>query len=57
MKLETIKQNLQFLYTELEDIEEIYSPERKIYLLKEIDYQELQLLKYRTQEHYKESEK
>jgi len=57
MKPEAIKQNLQFLYAELESIEEIYSPERRKYLLEEIDYQELQLLKYRTQEQYKENEK
>lgn len=55
MKPETIKQSLQFLYAELESIEEIYSPERKKYLLEEIDYQELQLLKQRTQEYYKET--
>ena len=55
MKPETVKQNLQFLYAELERIEETYSPERKIYLLGEIDYQELQLLKIKTQEYYKET--
>lgn len=55
MKPETIKQSLQFLYAELESIEEIYSPERKKYLLEEIDYQELRLLKIRIQEHYKET--
>jgi hypothetical protein len=48
-------QKLQFLYTELEKLEETYSPERRKYLLDEIDYQELQLLKTRTQEHYKET--
>jgi hypothetical protein len=55
MKPEIVKQNLQFLYAELESIEEIYSPERKKYLLGEIDYQELQLLKIKTQEYYKET--
>lgn len=57
MKPETIKQNIQFLYNELENISETYSPERKKYLLEEIDYQELQLLKIKTQEHYRENEK
>lgn len=56
MKPETIQQKLQFLYAELESIEDTYSPERKQYLLQEIDYQELQLLKHRTQEYYKETE-
>jgi hypothetical protein len=55
MKPETVKQNLQFLYAELERIEKTYCPERKIYLLEEIDYQELQLLKIKTQEYYKET--
>jgi hypothetical protein len=56
MKTETINANLQFLYAELENIKETYSPERRKYLLDEIDYQELQLLKTRTQEHYKETQ-
>jgi hypothetical protein len=47
-------QKLQFLYAELDKLEETYSPERRKYLLDEIDYQELQLLKTRTQDHYKE---
>jgi hypothetical protein len=57
MRPEAIKQNIQFLYNELENISETYSPERKKYLLEEIDYQELQLLKIKTQEHYRENEK
>jgi hypothetical protein len=51
-----INHKLQFLYAELEKLEETYSPERRKYLLDEIDYQELQLLKTRTQEHYKETQ-
>lgn len=57
MKPEAIQQKLQFLYAELKDIEEVYSPQRKEYLLEEIDYYELQLLKAKTQKHYKETDK
>lgn len=57
MKPEAIQQKLQFLYAELKDIEEVYSPQRKEYLLEEIDYYELQLLKEKTQKHYKETDK
>lgn len=57
MRPEAIKQNIQFLYNELENISETYSPERRNYLLEQIDYQELQLLKIKTQEHYRENEK
>jgi hypothetical protein len=56
MKTEIINANLKFLYAELENIKETYSPERRKYLLDEIDYQELQLLKTKTQEHYKETQ-
>jgi hypothetical protein len=57
MRPESIKQNIQFLYNELENISETYSPERRNYLLEQIDYQELQLLKIKTQENYRENEK
>lgn len=57
MKTEAINQKLKFLYEELEKIEEIYSPQRREYLLEEIDYYELQLLKLKTQDHYKETDK
>lgn len=57
MKTEAINQKLKFLYEELEKIEETYSPLQRQYLLGEIDYQELQILKLKTQEHYKETDK
>lgn len=56
MKQDTIEQKLQFLYTELYKLEEIYSPQRKQYLLEEIDYYEAQLLKLKINQNFKEIE-
>jgi hypothetical protein len=56
MKPEIINQKLQFLYTELYKLEEIYSPQRKQYFLEEIDYYEAQLLKLKINQNLKEIE-